>query len=273
MHRLLEKVFSTRQPGPSPERAGLRTDQLAEIEQFVESAIQQGKMAGAVLLIARNGELATHRALGWLDREERIPMRLDALFYVLSMTKAITCAALLSIVDEEGKVSLDDPIERWLPEFKGIGFVDGRKPKNVPLLWQCMAHSSGLLDSFPESFMKSTYTLPEFLSVGARNHLGYEPGEGWGYCNLGIAVAGRVIELALGKPYRQAVQERILSPLGMKDSFFQVPAGHVGRLAAIYRLKGDELLRDYAVPFQTMPDYVAPEKRFANNGTRFLAVL
>ncbi len=240
------------------ENSRLSSGGVRPVEQFVEQAVRDGRMAGAVLLIARGGSLVTHRAMGWLDREAALPMPLDGLFYVLSMTKALTCAAFLSLV-EEGKATLEDPVELWLPEFRNLAFADGRKPQRAPVLWQCMAHSSGLLDSFPESFMKSRFNLPEFVSVGARNHLGYEPGEGWAYCNLGIAVIGRVIELASGRPYLEMVQERVLDPIQMTNSFFRVPAEQLSRIAAVYRAVEGQLVRDSEKPFANLPEYSAPE--------------
>jgi len=246
--------------------AGLSAEGIAQIEQALASAVAAGKMAGAVTLISRNGKIACHRAFGWRDRESAATMRKDTIFRVLSVTKAVTCAALLALADDN-KLSLQDPVELYMPEFAGVRFADGRKPLNPPRIWQLMAHTAGLMDAFPSEFFHTDFTLADVTGLTARSPLGYEPGMGWGYSNGGLAVVGRIIEKLSGTSYANFVRQRILRPVGMNNSFFQVPANMQGRLAAIYRLSEGTLSRETDDPINSNPKYISAENGLHTTAT------
>ena len=238
--------------------ADLSADGIANIEQALASAVAAGKMAGAITLISRNGKIACYRAFGWRDRENAAILHKDTIFRVLSLTKGVTCAALLALADD-GKLSLQDPVELYMPEFAGVRFADGSKPANLPRIWQLMAHSAGLVDAFPPEFCQTDFTLTDITSLTARSPLGYEPGMGWGYSNAGLAVVGRIIEKLSGTSYANFVRQRVLRPAGMNNSFFQVPAKQRGRLAVIYRLSEGTLFRETEDPINRNPNYISAE--------------
>jgi CubicO group peptidase (beta-lactamase class C family) len=254
----LDRLLPRGMPEVNASAAGLAAKDISRIEEFLASSAAEGKMVGAVALISRNGKIACHRAFGWRDREAADPMRKDSIFRILSMTKSVTCAALLALADD-GKLSPQDPVELHLPEFAGVRFADGRKPASPPRLWQLMAHSSGLVDAFPPEFSKTEFTLSDIASLMARTPLGFEPGAGWGYSNGGLSIVGRVIEKLSGTRYADFVQRRILRPLRMNNSFFRVPAREQKRMAAIYRIGEGTVSRETEDPINSKLKYVSPE--------------
>ena len=217
-----------------------------------------GAPVGAVLLISRNGRIGSHRAFGWQDREAQIPMSKTSIFRVLSMTKSITCASTMCLVDE-GKLNLDDPVARYAPEFEKVRFADGRIPKSPPKLWQLMAHSAGLVDSYTADFLKTDFTLEDIVAFAARTPLGYEPGEGWAYSNGGLAILGRVIENVSGLRYPDFVRQKIFLPVGMSSSSFLLQERDRAQLVAIYRISDGQIERDTDDPINAHPNYVSPE--------------
>jgi len=237
--------------------AGLLAEQVAALENEVSDFVALGKTVGAVLLISRNGELASSRAFGWQDREARIPMRKDSIFRLLSMTKSVTCAALMCLVDE-GKVSVEDAVERYLPELTGVRFADGSKPSANPKLWQLMAHSAGLVDAFSTEFLNTDFALSDLARFAARTPLGYEPGTGWAYSNGGFALLGRIVEQVSGMEYDRFVQRKILDPVGMASSYFHVPKAEQRRLATIYRIAEGVVSREPDDPLNRDLRYSSP---------------
>ncbi len=254
LHRLLPLPA----PRADPMAAGLRAEQVAAIESEVSESVTLGKTVGAVILISRNGKLASYRAFGWQDREARIPMRKDSIFRVLSMTKSVTCAALMCLVDE-GKLRVEDPVERYLPEFAGVRFANGGKPETNPKLWQLMAHSAGLVDAFSTEFLSTDFTLSDVARFAARNPLGYEPGAGWAYSNGGLAMVGRIVELVSGMEYERFVRRKIVDPAGMTSSYFRVPKAEQRRLTAIYRIADGVVSREMDDPLNRHLNYTSPE--------------
>jgi CubicO group peptidase (beta-lactamase class C family) len=234
-------------------------------------------MPGAVALVARHGKIALLEAVGWRDVENKKPMQTDSIFQIMSMTKNFTGVAVMMLV-EEGKVELRQPIEYYLPEFRGIQVqekaVNGPgaafAPKHPPMVWQLMSHTSGL-GGDPEGELADNprslrVPLAEAVRFYARSHLEFEPGTRWSYSNMGIAALGRLIEVISGEDYVHFVSTRILEPLGMKDSFFFPPQEKQDRIALVYRhadgklvRAGNDILAGDAAKYREGAKYPAPE--------------
>lgn len=228
---------------PNPKAAGMDPEVLASIPARMNDFVQAGKTAGVVTLVARHGHVASFEAVGYSDLQKKTPMRKDAIFRIASLTKPITCAAIMILVDE-GRLSLIDPVEKYLPEYKGMtmnpcGSRAGHNCESIlpahPFdIEELMTHTSGLPSSVPAAKGQEPKTLAELVSQGARSQLLFEPGTNWNYSNIGIDILGRLVELISGKPFDVFLRERIFDPLGMTDTFFSVPEEKRSRVATLY---------------------------------------
>ena len=241
-----------------PAGAEMDAARLARIPARLQKYVDDGKAAGFVALVARHGHVATLAAVGFQDREKRVPMRTDSMFQIMSMTKPITCTGIM-ILMEEGRLALVDPVENYLPEFAGQKLLSGAKPARLVTIRDLMTHTSGLPGGTPKGYSKAGHTLAEVVSVGSQQALEFEPGSKWNYSNMGIATLGRIIEVVSGKPYEQFIAERILAPLTMKDTHFFLPADKQSRLAAVYTDKDGKLERFADDPFRAGAKYPMPE--------------
>ena len=245
------------------EAAGMNSARLARIADRMKEFVTAGKTAGVVTLVARHGHVASLEAVGYQDLESKTPMRTDTIFRMASVTKPVTCAGIMILVDE-GKLSLIDPAEKFLPEFKGLklnpcgtrsGYncelVTPSRPVNILDL---MTHPSGLADGAPGRGAPPN-TLADRVGSVTRGSLIFEPGTAWNYSNIGIAALGRIIEVVTGQPYDRFLAERIFQPLAMKDTFFFVPPDKAKRVASVYRYEVDGLK---LVPMAE-PKFPAPE--------------
>lgn len=224
---------------------------LAEIRTRLQKFVDDGEIAGAVTLVGRRTGIISHEALGSLNLESKQPMSKDALFRIASMTKPITAVGIMMLVDE-GKVSIDDPVEKHLPEFKGQMLIekrDGdsivlRKPRRPITLKDLLTHTSGLPAMPPASlglYAKRDHTLAEVTMAMSQRPLEFEPGTKWSYCNAGIDTLGRIIEVASGVSYEEFLQKRVFDPLGMKDTTFYPTPEQLERLAMTYNKKNGKL--------------------------------
>jgi CubicO group peptidase (beta-lactamase class C family) len=226
---------------PNPEAAGMNPGRLADIHQRMQEFVDRGKAAGIVTVLARHGQLASLDAVGYRDLESKTPMSTDTLFRIMSLTKPVTCIGIMTLVDE-GRLSLIDPVEKYLPEFKGqklnpcedragyaCGLVAPHRPVNIEDL---MKHTSGM--RAPESSDSPAASLAELVAKAARMPLLFEPGTRWDYSNIGYDTLGRIIEVVTGKPYDQYVHDTIFEPLEMQDTFFYVPQEKRARVASVY---------------------------------------
>lgn len=218
-----------------PGRAGMNPERLARISRRMQEFVTSGKTAGIVTLIARHGHVALLSAVGYADLEAKLPMRTDTQFRIMSMTKPITGAALMTLVDE-GRLSIIDPVEKYLPEFRGQQLAAGGKPAHPITIEEVLDHTSGIQE--PPGHWK---TLAEAVAAYAKLPLDFQPGTQWRYRTAGINVAGRVIEVVTGQPYEQAVASRIFGPLGMRDTTFY--PSDPSRVAAVYTYTNGKLVR------------------------------
>ncbi len=254
-------------------QTGLDPDRLARIGPRMQSFVDRGQVAGIVTLLARHGQIAHLNAVGYQDVEAKKPMRTDSIFQIMSMTKPVTGVGVM-ILAEEGRLGLNDPVEKYLPEFRGQKVVKSRdagsvtlaKPSRPITIRDLMTHSSGMGDP-PEGlqiFTRMDRTLAEAVAIYSQQPLDFEPGTRWQYSNMGIATLGRIIEVVSDQPYERFLEERIFKPLGMKDSFFFPPADKTGRIALVYTTESGHLVR-------SGPDILGGDPAKYRKGARYPA--
>ncbi|HTS30910.1 MAG TPA: serine hydrolase domain-containing protein [Bryobacteraceae bacterium] len=272
---------------PDPQAAGMNPERLAMIPVRMREYVDAGKTAGVVTIVARHGHVASFDAVGYQELEGRTPLRTDTIFRIMSMTKPVSCAAIMVLVDE-GRVALIDPVEKYLPEFKGLqvnpcagragsyhcGLHAPTRPVNIQDL---MTHTSGLPGTAPRPSGNPAQTLAESVGDAAHATLLFEPGTSWNYSQIGYAALGRIIEVVTKQSFDRFVADRILMPLGMKDTFFFIPPGKESRIAAAYTYQPDGLKRvntpvlKYPTPqgglFSTALDMLRFHQMMLNKGT------
>jgi CubicO group peptidase (beta-lactamase class C family) len=226
---------ATRTPAQDAPSKGI----AAVLQPFVD----RHQLAGAVTLVADKDQVLSLDAVGHADVAAGKPLRTDALFWIASQSKPITAAALMILVDE-GKVKLDDPVARYLPEFRDVWLAAEadkdhvllKRPRHAITVREILSHTSGL--PFKSALEEPTLDrLPLRVAAGsyAMTPLQFEPGTKYQYSNAGINTAGRIIEMVSGTPYETFLDTRLFGPLGMKDTTFW-PSGHLlARLAKAYR--------------------------------------
>jgi len=228
-------------------RGGLDAARLERIEPTVRADVERGRIPGAVMLVARDGQVLMHKALGQQDAAKGVAMRTDSIFRIYSMTKPIVSVAAMMLV-EEGRLQLSDPVSQHIPELKGlrVGVEKGGALEIVPAVREptvqdLMRHTSGFTYGvFGKSLVKDIYTKngidasdhdnAEFVKKLATAPLMYQPGTTWEY-GRSTDVLGHLIERVSGQPLDRFLEERIFGPLGMKDTGFFVPAEKHSRIA------------------------------------------
>ena len=202
-------------------------------------------MAGAVTVVARRGQVVSLQAVGYHDLESKKPMRVDSIFDIRSVSKPITAIAIMMLM-EDGKLTLNDPVAKYLPEFRRTSSRAELSPDRITIR-HLLTHTSGLPSQRPTEIdaitIKRDRTLSEVVILLAQQEVEYEPGTRFRYSSGGFAILGRVIEVLTGKSYEQFVHERIFTPLGMSDSFFFIPPEKQNRVASIYRVQDGKLNR------------------------------
>jgi len=212
------------------------------LQPFVDKQVTPG----CVALVASKDRVLCLETVGYSDLATKKPMQADNVFWIASMTKSLTGAALMMLVDE-GKVSIDDPVEKYLPEFKGQMVVDAKDkdhphpPKHPVTIREMMDHTSGLPQSEGLTSKGKQFTsLKDDIATYAAASLQWEPGSKFEYNNAGINTGGRIIEVISGMPYAQFMQERLLTPLGMKDTSFWPNQEQVQRIARAGKFNADK---------------------------------
>lgn len=221
-------------------KTGLDPARLAAIPVRMKDFVDRGTAAGVVTLVARHGQIAALDAVGYTDIESRQPMRTDNIFQIHSMTKPVVCVALM-ILMEEGKLALTDPVEKHLPEFRGIQVRGKGKPSRLITVSDLMTHTSGMMLNPPpgigELHGALHKSLAEVVHIVSQQPLDHEPGTKWQYSNMGIAVVARIVEVLSGMPFEKFLDVRIFQPLGMKDSYIYPPKEKFHRMPTAYILK------------------------------------
>lgn len=209
----------------------------------VQPFIHRHELAGAVMLVADKDRVLAVQAAGWADIDARRPMRTDSIFWIASQSKCITAAAVMMLADE-GKLKVTDPVEKYLPEFKGqmvVAEKDAagvllRRPKHPVTIRNVLSHTSGL--PFRSALEVPTLDgLPLRVCAGsyAMTPLDFEPDSRYRYSNAGINTAGRIVEVLAGVPFEEFLARRLFGPLGMKDTTFWPSRAQAARIATSYK--------------------------------------
>ena len=225
--------------GPATAPGAADSHSLAAV---LQPFVDRHALAGAVVLVASKEKVLDLEAVGYADVTAKTPMRPDDLFWIASMSKPMTAAALMMLVDE-GKVNVDDPVEKYLPEFKGqmlIAEQDAehvllKKPGHPITVKEVLSHTSGLPFMSRVEQHIDQRPLREAVVSYALSPLKFEPSRKYEYSNAGINTAGRIVEVVSGMPYEKFMQERLFDPLGMKDTTFWPTEAQVKRLAKSYK--------------------------------------
>jgi CubicO group peptidase (beta-lactamase class C family) len=253
-------------PTAKPEEVGLSSERLARVNELMRRHVDARNFSGAVTLVARNGRVAHLEAHGLMDLASKKPMQEDAIFRIMSMTKPIVGVAVLMMM-EEGKVRLNDPVSRFIPEYKELkvavaqpGAPAGRAggapaaPRfyTVPAdreitVRDLLTHTSGLMSgtisgSEGRKFAATdTDTLATYLPRLGQVPLDFQPGTRWAYsAAAGFDVLSRIVEVASATPIDRFLKERLFDPLGMKDTSYIPPKGNA-RLTTLYSRTADGL--------------------------------
>ncbi|MGI9475003.1 MAG: serine hydrolase domain-containing protein [Rubripirellula sp.] len=205
---------------------------LDEVDWAMKSFVKDGVVSGAVTLVARDGKVVHLSGVGLSDLESEEVMKPNAIFSIASMTKPITATALM-MLEEEGKLSLDDKISKYIPAFAKLQLADGTVPEREITIRDALTHTSGLVGS--QSVQGSLQESVEQLAV---RPLAFQPGEKWKY-SPGLNVCGRIVEIVSGKPFEEFLQERIFEPLQMNNTAFDLSKQQRRRLATLYGLAED----------------------------------
>jgi CubicO group peptidase (beta-lactamase class C family) len=230
----------------------LSKQRLARIAAAFRSDVDAGTIPGAVALIARRGELEYLEAFGYRDREKKLPMAVDSIFRIASMTKPMVSVAIMMLA-EEGLIRLVNPVSAYLPEMKNVqvGVEKNDSAGNRMLVMEpvrremtvqdLLRHTSGVTyGQFGDSLVKQAYraanvfdpnqTTAEFITKLSRLPLQNQPGEVWDY-SMSTDVLGRIVEVVSGMDLDRFISARITGPLDMRDTGFMVPAENAGRIA------------------------------------------
>ena len=238
-------------PAPTPESVGFDSTRLKQLDDYMVQVVSDGRVAGATTLLARHGKVVEFNTYGKASLATGQPMGRDEIFRLYSMTKPITGVAMM-ILFEKGKWRLDDPVTRYVPEFKDLKVMTGAGPdgkpileemKRPPTMRELMSHTAGfgygLGDTNPvdklyrEKRVLASHGLQEMIDRTATIPLKFQPGTNWEYSSA-VDIQGYIVEKLSGEPLGQFMEEYIFRPLKMADTAFSVPADKVGRLSAVY---------------------------------------
>lgn len=255
----------------APESVGMSSERLTRINAVMERYIDAGAITGSVTAVARHGETVHFAAQGTMDRENGIAMRDDAIFRMASMSKPLTGVAILMML-EEGKLRLEDPVSKFIPEFANMTVAMLTDPNAAPsrdpeiyrtpatreiTILDLMTHTSGLASSGIASRTTARIAprdtamdLAHYIPTLGAVPLDFQPGTRWQYSLLaGIETLGRIVEITSGMPFDKFLQTRLFDPLQMHDTSFVVPAEKQSRVVTLYELDDDgHLLRQDKTP-------------------------
>ena len=266
--------FAAAQPLPlsTPEKEGMSSDRLGRLHARFQEMVDRSERAGAITLVVRNGRIADWHTYGYRDLARKLPMEKDTICRIWSMTKVITSVAAMMLM-EEGKLTLDDPVGKHVPELRKMQVLTGGTA-DAPVLIEAkqpirvkhlLTHTSGLTYSWGDDPVPQIYrkvkifeagSLKEFVAKVASVPLIAEPGEKYNY-SISTDVLGYVVEAASGMPFDKFVQTRILDPLKMQDTHWVVPEEKMKRVAKTYGMKDGKLaetsMEDVRVSGPTVP--------------------
>jgi CubicO group peptidase (beta-lactamase class C family) len=281
-------------PRVSPEEEGFSSSRLAMITGILRHYVDAGHVPGMVAGVSRHGKVVYMEAMGWQDVEDRVAMREDAMFQIRSMSKPITSAAVMQLV-EQGRLQLDDPVSRYISSFAHMQVFDNpaepdnsetHAPQRPILISDLLLHTGGLSHRDGALYRSRDVrsrsdTLAELVEKVAAVPLIAEPGTQWVY-SISTTVLGRIVEIVSGQPFDEYLQQHVLAPLGMADTGFYVPETKQGQVTHIFRLGSDGMQRepDMDIPItqnppllegaagmvSTVPDYLLFLQAMLNGG-------
>ncbi|HSI78725.1 MAG TPA: serine hydrolase domain-containing protein, partial [Lunatimonas sp.] len=273
----------------NPSSVGMSPTRLEKIDAMLQASVSEGDIPGVVALIAKDGKIVFHKAYGTADAAKGESMKKDHIFRIASQSKAITSTAIMMLW-EEGKFRLDDPISKYIPEFKNPQVMQNfryadttytTRPANKEItIRHLLTHTSGLgygvIDG--DERMKMIYgkagttdlfttedvSIQEVVMKLAKLPLHHDPGEKYTY-SVGLDVLGYLIEVVSGMPFDQFLRERLFDPLGMNDTWFYLPEPKVNRLVAIHR-RVNGSWENYPDTFYEVDYPIKGSKRFFSGG-------
>ncbi|MCB1278729.1 serine hydrolase domain-containing protein [Prosthecobacter sp.] len=222
---------------------------LAAIHPAMEEAVKAKQAAGIVTLVMEKGKVVHHDAAGMADIAAGRAMEKDSMFWIASMTKSVNATAVMVLVDE-GKLSLDEPASKWLPELASVKLADGSAPEKPITLRMLLSHTAGIAFP-PRKPTDGAISLKAYVASLLKTPLAFQPGSSYEY-GFGPTVSGRIIELVSGMTYDAFLHAKIFQPLGMKDTMFNPDDAHRARIARTYKMDDEthELVPGYN-PFVT----------------------
>lgn len=241
-----------------PESVGFSSERLVYLNQALNEKVDAKELAGTVTLLARHGKVIGFNAYGQQNIANSVAMKKDSIFRIFSMTKPITSTAMM-ILYEEGKWLPNDPIEKYIPEFKNLMVYAGQnkdgslileKPKHAPTMGELMTHTAGFGLGFLDSPVNNLYKkadlfnapdFHDFINRVVKLPLDYQPGEQWEY-SISSDIQGYLVERLSGIPFAQFIDGRIFHPLDMRDTSFVVPKEKRTRLATTYQPDANNVL-------------------------------
>lgn len=257
----------------APTAVGMSAERLERINPVLQAYVDDGELVGAVSMIARHGKIVHFEKFGVVNKDTSQPMALDSIFRIYSMSKPITTVAAMTLY-EQGKFQLTDPVENYMPEFKNILVLteDGKleKQKRPFTIQMLMSHTAGFTygvfgntpvdQQYRKANILSNKDLAEMVTELGNIPLQYQPGTRWHY-SVSVDILGRLVEVISGQPLDQYLDEKIFTPLGMDDTFFEVPADKINRFGTNH---------SYNTQTKSLEVMDYPEtSAFANNVTFF----
>ncbi|HEY3371425.1 MAG TPA: serine hydrolase domain-containing protein [Prolixibacteraceae bacterium] len=262
-----------------PEKMGLSSDRLHEVDILMQRYVDENKLSGMIAMVARHGKVVSFQKYGLMDKGK--PMQLDAIFRIASMTKPITSVAIMMLYDE-GYFQLDDPVSKYIPEFKDLKVFSSQdknginlvKPSRPMTIRQLLMHTSGLtsggentpVDSIYSAANLSEGTLKDMIQKLAKIPLLFQPGDRWQYSRSSDVLA-YLVEVVSGKPFNEFIQERIFKPLKMEDTGYSVSKEKLNRVSSVYSLAGSSGIKVLTNP--EINNVSAPVTFFSGNGGLF----
>ncbi|MEZ5938958.1 MAG: serine hydrolase domain-containing protein [Hyphomonadaceae bacterium] len=269
----------------SPEEVGFDSARLKKFDAYMAKVVADGRVAGMTTLLARHGKIVQFNTFGKSNLVAGTPMEKDAIFRIYSMTKPITGVAMMTLF-EEGKWSLDDPVTRFVPEFKNLRVVksinddgtvvleDAQRP---PTMREIMSHTAGfgygLADQHPvdkmyrEKGVLASEGLQQMIDRTAAIPLMFQPGTNW-YYSSAVDIQGYIVEKISGQKFGDYLAEHIFKPLKMNDTGFYTGADKADRLAAVYIYDKDQgkIVEATNLFGNDMPDYTKPPMMESGGG-------
>lgn len=274
----------------NPADAGFSQDRLSNIDRLLEEQVKDQNIPGAVALIVRDGKIVYYKAFGYSDVERKSPLRKDDIFRIASQSKAITSLAVMMLW-EEGRFLLDEPVSRYIPEFKNAKVLKSFNKEDSTFTTEpatreitirhLLTHSSGIdyavigspefkaiyaKAGIPSGIGNDTDALADKMKLLGSMPLKHQPGERWTY-GLNTDLLGYLVEIWSGMSFDQFLKTRIFDPLGMKDTYFYLPKSKHNRLVALHGNKDGKVLKIQSGAYDArITDYPKVEGTYFSGG-------